>query len=117
MHFSDGGTFVFAAGMFVSTASGGLDVFRFRPAGEKGCVYACVRVCVCVQFQGGVWTLNVLMCDGLMTMDVMLCTASIFNLCAISVDRYSPALLRPLWFLAFDALSRAPAGSSPCPSP
>lgn len=47
-------------------------------------------VCVCVQFLGGVWTLDVLMCDGLMTMDVMLCTASIFNLCAISVDRYGP---------------------------
>lgn len=56
--------------------------------GEMVCVSA--GECVSVQFQGGVWTLNVLMCDGLMTMDVMLCTASIFNLCAISVDRYSP---------------------------
>ena len=45
------------------------------------------------QFQGGVWTLNMPMCDGLMTMDVMLCTASIFNLCAISVDRYVGAYL------------------------
>ncbi|KAM9861107.1 D(4) dopamine receptor-like [Aulostomus maculatus] len=43
---------------------------------------------VYAQFQGGVWSLNILMCDGLMTMDVMLCTASIFNLCAISVDRF-----------------------------
>lgn len=40
------------------------------------------------QFQGGVWSLDVALCDGLMTMDVMLCTASIFNLCAISVDRF-----------------------------
>uniref|UniRef100_H3C8Z0 Dopamine receptor D4a n=1 Tax=Tetraodon nigroviridis TaxID=99883 RepID=H3C8Z0_TETNG len=40
------------------------------------------------QFLGGVWTLNLLLCDGLMTMDVMLCTASIFNLCAIGVDRF-----------------------------
>ncbi|XP_074521746.1 dopamine receptor D4b [Halichoeres trimaculatus] len=43
---------------------------------------------VYAEFQGGVWSLNVLICDGLMTMDVMLCTASIFNLCAISVDRF-----------------------------
>ncbi|XP_030231942.1 dopamine receptor D4b isoform X2 [Gadus morhua] len=43
---------------------------------------------VYTQFQGGVWTLNMVVCDGLMTMDVMLCTASIFNLCAISVDRF-----------------------------
>lgn len=41
-----------------------------------------------LQFQGGVWSLNLALCDGLMTMDVMLCTASIFNLCAISVDRF-----------------------------
>uniref|UniRef100_A0A3Q1JJP5 G-protein coupled receptors family 1 profile domain-containing protein n=1 Tax=Anabas testudineus TaxID=64144 RepID=A0A3Q1JJP5_ANATE len=44
---------------------------------------------VYAEFQGGVWSLNMLVCDGLMTMDVMLCTASIFNLCAISVDRYA----------------------------
>ncbi|KAL4613474.1 D(4) dopamine receptor-like isoform X1 [Arapaima gigas] len=40
------------------------------------------------EFQGGMWTLNMVICDGLMTMDVMLCTASIFNLCAISIDRF-----------------------------
>ncbi|KAI4800755.1 hypothetical protein KUCAC02_007130, partial [Chaenocephalus aceratus] len=39
-------------------------------------------------FQDGVWTLSTSVCDYLMTMDVMLCTASIFNLCAISVDRF-----------------------------
>lgn len=50
-------------------------------------VFVC-RFALCVQFQGGVWSLNMVVCDGLMTMDVMLCTASIFNLCAISVDRY-----------------------------
>ncbi|XP_040003842.1 dopamine receptor D4 related sequence [Xiphias gladius] len=40
------------------------------------------------EFLGGIWTLSTSICDGLMTMDVMLCTASILNLCAISVDRY-----------------------------
>ncbi|XP_029991794.1 D(4) dopamine receptor [Sphaeramia orbicularis] len=40
------------------------------------------------EFQDGVWTLSTSLCDGLMTMDVMLCTASIFNLCAISIDRF-----------------------------
>ncbi|KAK5603202.1 D(4) dopamine receptor [Crenichthys baileyi] len=40
------------------------------------------------EFLGGIWTLSTSICDALMTMDVMLCTASILNLCAISVDRY-----------------------------
>nr|XP_033470972.1 dopamine receptor D4 related sequence [Epinephelus lanceolatus] len=40
------------------------------------------------EFLGGIWTLSTALCDALMTMDVMLCTASILNLCAISVDRY-----------------------------
>ncbi|CAM4733926.1 hypothetical protein PO909_021921 [Leuciscus waleckii] len=43
---------------------------------------------VYTEFQDGVWSLNMTLCDGLMTMDVMLCTASIFNLCAISIDRF-----------------------------
>ncbi|XP_046879274.1 dopamine receptor D4 related sequence [Hypomesus transpacificus] len=40
------------------------------------------------EFLGGIWTLSTYICDALMTMDVLLCTASILNLCAISVDRY-----------------------------
>ncbi|XP_018547668.1 D(4) dopamine receptor [Lates calcarifer] len=40
------------------------------------------------EFQDGIWTLSTTICDSLMTMDVMLCTASIFNLCAISIDRF-----------------------------
>ncbi|KAM6159069.1 D(4) dopamine receptor [Rhynchocyon petersi] len=40
------------------------------------------------EVQGGVWLLSSSLCDALMAMDVMLCTASIFNLCAISVDRF-----------------------------
>ncbi|XP_057408459.1 D(4) dopamine receptor [Balaenoptera acutorostrata] len=40
------------------------------------------------EVQGGVWLLSPGLCDTLMAMDVMLCTASIFNLCAISVDRF-----------------------------
>ncbi|XP_077314961.1 D(4) dopamine receptor [Lithobates pipiens] len=43
---------------------------------------------VYTEFLGGAWTLGFVLCDVLMTMDVMLCTASIFNLCAISVDRF-----------------------------
>ncbi|XP_023275706.1 D(4) dopamine receptor isoform X1 [Seriola lalandi dorsalis] len=45
------------------------------------------------EFQDGVWTLSTTICDGLMTMDVMLCTASIFNLCAISIDRFIAVLI------------------------
>uniref|UniRef100_A0A452HLM3 G-protein coupled receptors family 1 profile domain-containing protein n=2 Tax=Gopherus agassizii TaxID=38772 RepID=A0A452HLM3_9SAUR len=47
-----------------------------------------LQTSACDKFQGGVWALSTGLCDALMTMDVMLCTASIFNLCAISVDRF-----------------------------
>lgn len=46
------------------------------------------RPLLAAQVQGGVWLLSPGLCDALMAMDVMLCTASIFNLCAISVDRW-----------------------------
>ncbi|CAH1250787.1 DRD2 [Branchiostoma lanceolatum] len=36
----------------------------------------------------GVWQLGYLMCDVFVALDVMLCTASIFNLVAISIDRF-----------------------------
>lgn len=84
----------FTGGMFVLTLScsdastRGLDVFTLGFGAANESVFVCFFLCMCVQFQGGVWSLNMLMCDSLMTMDVMLCTASIFNLCAISVDRY-----------------------------
>uniref|UniRef100_UPI00358F227B D(4) dopamine receptor isoform X2 n=1 Tax=Myxine glutinosa TaxID=7769 RepID=UPI00358F227B len=49
------------------------------------------------EFLGGVWMLGTEVCDALMAMDVMLCTASILNLCAIGVDRCI-AVLVPLQY-------------------
>ncbi|CAL9705073.1 unnamed protein product [Knipowitschia caucasica] len=35
----------------------------------------------------GEWRFSLIHCDVLLTLDVMMCTASILNLCAISIDR------------------------------
>lgn len=37
----------------------------------------------------GEWRFSLIHCDILLTLDVMMCTASILNLCAISIDRWS----------------------------
>ncbi|XP_043275027.1 tyramine/octopamine receptor-like isoform X2 [Venturia canescens] len=44
---------------------------------------------------GGIWTLGEILCDSWVSLDVLLCTASILSLCAISIDRYL-AVTQPL---------------------
>ncbi|XP_019404321.1 PREDICTED: D(3) dopamine receptor [Crocodylus porosus] len=48
---------------------------------------------VYLEVTGGVWTFNRICCDIFVTMDVMMCTASILNLCAISIDRYTAVVM------------------------
>ena len=48
-----------------------------------------------MEITGRRWLLGPVMCDVWISFDVMLCTASILNLCCISVDRYL-AVTRPL---------------------
>ncbi|NXK95686.1 DRD3 protein, partial [Formicarius rufipectus] len=52
---------------------------------------------VYLEVTGGVWTFSRICCDIVVTMDVMMCTASILNLCAISIDRYT-AVVKPVQY-------------------
>ncbi|KAM9697297.1 D(3) dopamine receptor [Dama dama] len=45
------------------------------------------------QVTGGVWNFSRVCCDVFVTLDVMMCTASILNLCAISIDRYTAVVM------------------------
>ncbi|CAL1544018.1 unnamed protein product [Lymnaea stagnalis] len=56
-----------------------------------------------VQELSGSWILGPLICDMWTTTDVLLCTSSILNLCAISVDRYF-VITRPFQY----AIKRTP---------
>ena len=56
-----------------------------------------------VELHGGAWVLGTLACDIYTTMDVLLCTSSILNLCAISIDRYF-VITRPFQY----AMKRTP---------
>lgn len=57
----------------------------------RACARACARVCLTrlsvLQVVGGAWLFSRLYCNIFVTLDVMMCTASILNLCAISIDR------------------------------
>ncbi|KAJ8025618.1 D(2) dopamine receptor A [Holothuria leucospilota] len=46
---------------------------------------------------GGMWRLGNILCDLWVGSDVLMSTASIWNLCAVSVDRYL-AISRPIWY-------------------
>ncbi|CAL7945676.1 unnamed protein product [Xylocopa violacea] len=50
---------------------------------------------VLLQLTGGTWELGEVLCDSWVSLDVLLCTASILSLCAISIDRYL-AVTQPL---------------------
>nr|XP_023407538.1 D(3) dopamine receptor isoform X2 [Loxodonta africana] len=48
---------------------------------------------VYLEVTGGVWHFSRICCDVFVTLDVMMCTASILNLCAISIDRYTAVVM------------------------
>uniref|UniRef100_K7F3E7 D(3) dopamine receptor n=1 Tax=Pelodiscus sinensis TaxID=13735 RepID=K7F3E7_PELSI len=48
---------------------------------------------VYLEVTGGVWNFSRACCDIFVTMDVMMCSASILNLCAISIDRYTAVVM------------------------
>uniref|UniRef100_A0A3Q3E106 Dopamine receptor D3 n=1 Tax=Labrus bergylta TaxID=56723 RepID=A0A3Q3E106_9LABR len=64
---------------------------------------AMVKMCVVnppvcpVQVVGGAWLFSRLYCNIFVTLDVMMCTASILNLCAISIDRYTAVVMPVLY--------------------
>ncbi|XP_072033019.1 5-hydroxytryptamine receptor 1D-like [Amphiura filiformis] len=49
------------------------------------------------QIHGGYWLLGVLSCRVFTSFDVVTATASIWNLCVISIDRYM-AVTKPVWY-------------------
>ena len=57
-----------------------------RGGGGGGVCVVNMPVCL-VQVVGGAWLFSRLYCNIFVTLDVMMCTASILNLCAISIDR------------------------------
>nr|AHM92578.1 dopamine D2 receptor transcript variant 3 [Anser cygnoides] len=54
----------------------------------------------------GEWRFSRIHCDIFMTLDVMMCTASILNLCAISIDRYTAVAMPMLYNTRYSSKRR-----------
>ncbi|XP_056142036.1 dopamine receptor D2 like [Lampris incognitus] len=54
----------------------------------------------------GEWPFSLIHCDILLTLDVMMCTASILNLCAISIDRYTAVAMPMLYNTRYSSRRR-----------
>ncbi|XP_072548707.1 LOW QUALITY PROTEIN: dopamine receptor D2 like [Salminus brasiliensis] len=54
----------------------------------------------------GEWRFSRIHCDILLTLDVMMCTASILNLCAISIDRYTAVAMPMLYNTRYSSRRR-----------
>ncbi|XP_015196681.2 D(3) dopamine receptor [Lepisosteus oculatus] len=52
---------------------------------------------VYLEVVGGDWMFSRMYCNIFVTLDVMMCTASILNLCAISIDRYTAVVMPVLY--------------------
>lgn len=66
-----------------------MSMWQVLHASRCGRAAACMaNAAVCpAQVVGGAWLFSRLYCNIFVTLDVMMCTASILNLCAISIDR------------------------------
>ncbi|CAL8288622.1 unnamed protein product [Merluccius merluccius] len=54
----------------------------------------------------GEWGFSLLHCDLLLTLDVMMCSASILNLCAISIDRYTAVAMPMVYSTRYSSRRR-----------
>ncbi|XP_049321073.1 dopamine receptor D2 like [Astyanax mexicanus] len=54
----------------------------------------------------GEWRFSRIHCDVLLTLDVMMCSASILNLCAISIDRYTAVAMPMLYNTRYSSRRR-----------
>lgn len=65
-----------------------------------------LNLCLCVKINLQIWVFGDLWCQIWLAVDVWMCTASILNLCAISLDRYV-AVTRPVTYPSIMSTKRA----------